>query len=186
MFSSLPSAPVASPNWSTADLKPVKPRDRLIFNLSLTLRQKVTDHLNSFSQLLHGKQVSKRETDELTKESQSLVVQLMSLRVRSDEEKLLAKINREEGIRNATSMFVPNFSTRLVSELTWSNRERIVNGLVTNFTLGILNKAYLTEGCKIDLLRENDELVRLLSTLPTEPTSQPADKLEETLSSSGE
>ena len=210
MFSNThPSAPTASPSWPNTTSLPgflpsaakSNPKDLLVLNLSLAVRQRLIDNLNGFSQLLHGKLFSKNESDELTKENQALVIQLMNLKVRSNEEKLLARIN-ENGEKPAfhqtiggpganvmitTSTSKPpgqNFGTWLVSELAWSKRERIISSLVANFNLAILNKTHLTHECKMDLLRENDELVRLLSTLPTAPALQSTEK-SETVGSSG-
>lgn len=157
------------------------------------------NNLNAFSQLLHGKPTSK--SDALTSENHRLVIQLMSLRIRSNEERLLARINESEKPTYTVSgqsakaalanVFATNtsagnpsaapFGTRLVSEITWGQREKIISNLVANFNLAILNKAHLTDACKMDLLRENDELVRVLSTLPTRPTTEPVDQPVDTL-----
>ena len=192
-----PSAPDGQPNnmptWPRPAFRPPKPQDLLVLNLSLALRQRVIDNLNSFSRLLHGTPLSKSESDELASSCHNLAAQLMSLRVRSSEERLQARINEEQPTfavsgQSArvliTSKAANNpFNTRMASELTWPNRERIISNLVANFNLVIHNKASLTHEFKTDLLRENDELVRVLSALHTVPTLEPDDKLMESVSS---
>ena len=192
-----PSAPDGQTSnmqtWPRPAFRPPKPQELLVLNLSLALRQRVIDNLNSFSQLLHGKPLSESESDELTSSCHSLAAQLMSLRVRSIEEKLQARINEEQPTFTVsgqsakvliTSKATNNpFNTRMVSELTWPNRERIISNLVANFNLVIHNKALLTHEFKTDLIRENDELSRLLSALPTVQTLEPDDKPTESVSS---
>ena len=186
MFNNNPSAPAGWTGPSNAFI-PAKssPNDLLIFSLSLPLRQRLISNLNAFSQLLHGKPTSKIESDELTTESQRLVVQLMRLRVRSNEERLMARINENAvkvpvyssmpGVTNTTSSMPAPFGTHLVCEISWSERERIINRLVANLSLAIVNKTQLTEASKNDLLRENDEMTRTLSSLPTRSTNEPID-----------
>ena len=131
----------------------------LVYKLDWVQRDAIISNLNSYTQLLFGKQLATAEKERLAQANTDLHQQLVNLPLKSDN-----------GISDLRS-------SEVVLELAFGVRGEILNALITNQSL-IKADLKESEGTRMKMIKTNNSLIFAMMKLPvtvSDNTAEDAD-----------
>lgn len=158
--------------------------ESLVLELSWPLKKQIFCTLIDHSELLYGKLVSVEQKKELTNQNQQLIQQLMCLPIQQKPDLIARKKiklsksqeNLQENLQGAAAYqtmqltvahrnSVWSYSNRLVLELDWKLREKVIASLINNHNFAVLHAGSIGDEVKRKLINENNKLIQCLMSL---------------------
>lgn len=138
----------------------------LNLNLGSSLRNEIISHIKKFSDLLNSVSIKLDDKQELFKMNNYIMHKLSILSYNDDGSKLRKKL---ELIDESLTDDLEKNEDDLFYELSWLNRNDIINLLVKNSNALILFEDTVSSELKKDLFTDNNNIISLLVSLESKP-----------------
>lgn len=151
-----------STNQQATD-KPIWQASEVICELGWAVRDAIILHLNRHSALLVGKSISAQAKKEMMEKNVHLLSVLINLPMKGGDQ------TERKALVDQSSLAVEeddDGSNRVILELAWDAKTRLINGLNENHHFAILYNSSVSDEAKLNLVAQNKKLLRMLMNLP--------------------